>query len=392
MAAGGSNELTIEATDSAGNRVLTYDGEKTLPFSGLSDALSGTEPTIEGSDTMVATVTFASGVTNGTSTTLVAYKAETTTVHVTDGNITSDTGDGYGLALTVNPAAASELYYITKPGTTTAGNSSTWSVQRRDPYRNLVLAGDLTVNLASNSTGLNKAFRLTPEGAGVESLTISNGTSGKGFYYYDEKAGDWTITAASDGLDSASHVVTINPGAVAKLAYTAHPAGSIEAGEETTAFTVRRQDTYGNDITTGGALVVNLASASDGGAKEFRAASGGESVTTVTIADATSGVNFYYYDENAGTWNITASSDGLISAVHALTVTPGTASYLNVTGSNAIMTAGTTQELTITAHDQYHNIATGYDGNRSLTFPGLWPQTAAIHPPSKERTSAPLLP
>ena len=48
----------------------------------------------------------------------------------------------------------------------------------------------------------------------------------------------------------------------------------------------------------------------------------------------------------------------------------GIATYLSISG-NSTMTAGTTNELTITAYDSNNRVATGYNGNYGLIFSGL---------------------
>ena len=68
-------------------------------------------------------------------------------------------------------------------------------------------------------------------------------------------------------------------------------------------------------------------------------------------------------------------SDGAIDSYGSpaydldLTVNPASASRLEVTGS-ATMTAGASNELTITAKDRYGNTDTGYTGSKTLTFSG----------------------
>ncbi|KKK61722.1 hypothetical protein LCGC14_3011490, partial [marine sediment metagenome] len=77
--------------------------------------------------------------------------------------------------------------------------------------------------------------------------------------------------------------------------------------------------------------------------------------------------------------------DGTSNGTWNLTVDPGPASYLRVTGT-AAMTAGATNELTITAYDSLNNVATAYTGVKSLTFsgPGAAPDSTA---PTVEATA-----
>lgn len=126
-----------------------------------------------------------------------------------------------------------------------------------------------------------------------------------------------TIAGVTHGTTSFG---TLNEvlGAASQLVYTVAPS-SVTAGTETTVFTVQRQDQFTNPITSGN-TTVGLASTSDGVAKEFRATPGGAAVTEVTIADASSTADFYYYDEKVGKWTITASAASLTSAATDLLV------------------------------------------------------------------------
>src|SRR5208283_4065373 len=83
-------------------------------------------------------------------------------------------------------------------------------------------------------------------------------------------------------------------------------------------------------------------------------------------------------------------TDGTINATGhtlAVTVSPATANYLVVTGSSS-MTAGSTNSLTITAYDLYGNTATGYTGNKTLTFSGASVSANGNHPTATDDTSA----
>ena len=106
MAAGANNELTVTAYDTYDNVATGYDGSKSLTFSGPGNAPDGTVPTVEGVNIGSATsVNFTDGVSDSNAATLIAYKAETTAVDVTDGSINSAGDESYNLDLTVNPAA-----------------------------------------------------------------------------------------------------------------------------------------------------------------------------------------------------------------------------------------------------------------------------------------------
>ena len=81
----------------------------------------------------------------------------------------------------------------------------------------------------------------------------------------------------------------------------------IVAGTESTAFTVQAQDQDGNAMVMGNAVTVNLASDSSG-THHFAAEAAGAAVTTVTIPQGASSVNFYYTDYQPGAPTITVTA------------------------------------------------------------------------------------
>jgi len=74
-----------------------------------------------------------------------------------------------------------------------AGNWVKMTVHRKDYEDNAITRGDLIVKLDSSSTSSNAKFSLTEGGTTITELEIPNGSSSKDFWYYDDKAGTWTI-------------------------------------------------------------------------------------------------------------------------------------------------------------------------------------------------------
>jgi hypothetical protein len=121
---GASDRLTVTLVDAGGNTITSFTGDKTLTFSGLSTADDGTHPTVTDKTPSAVNVgsseliTFASGVSSAGGS-LVAYKAETKTLNVSDsGGLSSDpalsTG-GAGVSLTIaNAAPAPASYAVTR--------------------------------------------------------------------------------------------------------------------------------------------------------------------------------------------------------------------------------------------------------------------------------------
>ncbi|GAI25800.1 unnamed protein product, partial [marine sediment metagenome] len=90
---------------------------------------------------------------------------------------------------------------------------------------------------------------------------------------------------------------------------------------------------------------------------------------SITISD----LSFCNFTATSSTDNLELEVDNASTTVayddKTITINPGGASYLKVTGT-ATMTAGGSNELTITAYDLNDNVATGYTGSKSLTFSG----------------------
>ncbi|MFH1479102.1 MAG: YDG domain-containing protein, partial [Candidatus Omnitrophota bacterium] len=151
--AGASYEITITAYDRDGNFDSTYTGDKSLKFSGLSDAPNGTIPAIDGVDIhdgdnnlVYITINFADGE---TTVTLVAYKAETASLDVIDdGNeISSLNNIDYDLDLTVSPDIIDHLTITTEPVNTTYGEDITVIGEIRDQFDNLRDTDTATISI-----------------------------------------------------------------------------------------------------------------------------------------------------------------------------------------------------------------------------------------------------
>ena len=151
-----------------------------------------------------------------------------------------------------------------------------------------------------------------------------------------------------------------------KLVMT-NSAVSTLAGVSSSPITIQRQDAGGAAVTSDANFTVNLSSTSGSGL--FRDAGDAGTITTVTIPHGSSTATFLYQDTVAGMPTITAAFGSLTSGTQQETVTPGTATRLVVTGSGT-MTAGASQDLTLTAMDAYGNTDMAYTGSRNVTFSG----------------------
>jgi hypothetical protein len=143
---------------------------------------------------------------------------------------------------------------------------------------------------------------------------------------------------------------------------------------------VEIRDAQGNRVTSS-AAVVTLALQSGaggtlGGTLSATAVSGVATFSGVTLA-GTVGTNYVL--------RATATGLDLVDS-NNVTVTAGAASRLVVTGRDT-MTAGATQTITITARDANGNTATGYAGDKTLTFTGASAASTGETPTVSDKNS-----
>jgi len=176
--------------------------------------------------------------------------------------------------------------------------------------------------------------------------------------------------------------VTTTPPAT-KLVFSAPaPPWWMNAGTWVGPLTVQRQDASNNPVTSG-TTTVNLSTTSPHGKGKFSLTSGGSFITQLTIPDGSDKADFYYYDETAGTWTITASATGLTSATQSITVNPGTTTQFIITlpgetfesgkgnsGSPQVQTAGVSFQIRVRFCDTYNNVVNTWNGPYTLTFSG----------------------
>src|SRR5205085_2532440 len=128
------------------------------------------------------------------------------------------------------------------------------------------------------------------------------------------------------------------------------------AGVNSASITATLKDAFGNLATRGSDLVLTPASSSVGANKAFKT-TGGATQSTFTIAAGSSTVSFRYYDEAAGSYNLTLTNNGSLSNPGALSfsVDPAAADHIAVGGASS-STAGTeSANITATLKDAFGN-------------------------------------
>ncbi|MDD5432707.1 MAG: filamentous hemagglutinin N-terminal domain-containing protein [Candidatus Omnitrophica bacterium] len=205
MTAGGSQIITITAYDGNGNISTSYSGDKNLIFSGANSSPSPvTSPTAtnkSSSDTnfgSTTVVTFANGV---GSSTVKLYKAETASLAVTDGVI-STSQDAYKLSVVVSVGVKNQLVWATQPtqSVTSGTTLPAFSIEITDSYGNRTTDSD---NIAiTASSGLLNGSTMK---SAVNGLATFNNVS-------VFTAGNITLKGTASGLTStaSSNLVTVN--------------------------------------------------------------------------------------------------------------------------------------------------------------------------------------
>lgn len=187
---------------------------------------------------------------------LIAYKAETATLNVTDGTKSSTSVTGNGLALTVNAAAANKLAFTTQPGGGTGGTA--WTTQPvvtvQDQFGNTMATDTSTVTVAiANNAGPGGVLSGTLTKAAVAGVADFSLNASK--LSIDKIGTGYTLTATDSTLASAtSNPFNVTLGAAAKLGFTTQPADTI-AGVTMASVVVQIQDAGGNAVSQSGTAI-----------------------------------------------------------------------------------------------------------------------------------------
>ncbi len=340
--AGRQFNVTVDAVDQYGNTATSYGGNKSVTFSGPSNAPDGSAPSYPTS----RSVSFSSGQ---TTVPVTLVDAQTTALAVSDGSIT-----GRSTSFTVSDAGAASLA-VSNPGSQTAGTAFSVTIKATDRYGNVAntFSGPQPLRFTGPSDSPNGTAPQYPS-----TVTFSGGTGQASITLY--AAQTTTLTASQGAAIGSSPSFTVSgTGQLASLVVTAP--GTVTAG---TSFGVDLSagDPYGNTITSySGSKAVTFSgpsNAPNGQAPSYPANvtfAAGSGTATVTLYDAQ---------------DVTLSaSQGALSGSAPLTVSSASATKLTV-GNPGTQTAGTPFPVTVTVFDQYGNTATGYAGSKALTFSG----------------------
>jgi hypothetical protein len=345
--AGTTQNVTITAKDAVGNTATSYTGDKSITFSGANSSTNPvTAPTVtDKNGSAVAfgtatTITFTNGVAtvsgsnNGV---MTLYRAESATVSVTDGTISSTGADR--LSVTVSAAVMNKFAInLTSPQTNGITFTGTNTITAQDAYGNTrtdfsASANNVTISANSPLTGTVSGLTGGDKLTGSEfSSGVANLTSSGLKYTGNAATGTFTATATTGGYTGTSGSVVINAGTATSIA--------INAGNNQTAI-------VGTAVSVNPSVIVKDVSNNpvSGVSVTFAVASGGGSITGENASTNASGiatVGSWTLGTTAGANTLTATSTGLTGSPVTFTATgtAGTIYYLTAAGAGSAQTPG----------------------------------------------------
>ncbi len=333
-------ELTANGSTFALNQLVLDNGTADTILSTVFDTQlainSGATISIASNDFTNATI-MASGNANTTINLSNNYWGTTNTTQIAAKITTSGATVQTQPILTLAPATA---LVITAPVAATAGNPVSITVTAENQSHNAVASYTGTVHFSSTDVqAVLPADATLVSGVGVFSVTLKT-------------AGSQTLTAmdtGSSGLIAISGAINVSPATASKFAAVGIPA-SIAAGTPV-SMTLTAQDQYGNTVA-GYTGTVHFSS-SDGQA------------ALPANATLTDGVGIFSVTlKTAGSQSLTATDTGnaTINGTSTITVFASAATHYSISGAPATAAPGAAASFTVTAVDQFGNIANGYSG------------------------------
>ncbi len=209
------------------------------------------------------------------------------------------------------------------------------------PSTSTITAGTTRSYIATGSDGLGNSWPIT--NIVVWGIDSGAGGSWNGATYTSDNAGNWTVTATLGGIYGTA-TLTVNHASATSI--TVAPTTATLTSGQSQAYTATAHDAYGNTWDVTSSATWSVVQAGDGG-------SWVQSTGT-------------YTSSKSGTWTVRTTL-GAVSGTSSLTVNPGVASSLTVSGFSNPTTAGSSHTFMVTAKDSYGNTATSYTGTVQFT-------------------------
>lgn len=391
---------TLTAQDAYGNTVTSFEASANHVTIAAVAPLTGTVTGLSGTNVLTSADDFTSGVADLTALGMT-YSGNATTGTFT---ATAATGGYTGTsgAVAFNAGSATK-FVITGNTTQTAGASQDITITAKDAAGNTATGYTGNMSLIFSGASSSSAPVTAPtirdmSGTAVPFGTattitfisgiamVSGGTNGVMTLYKSETA-DIVATEGSittTGADRLSVVVsTAGMNKFALTLATPQVCGTAFTGTNT----LTAQDAYGNTVTSFEASDNNVTIAANAPLTgSISGLSGTFKLTSVAdftdgVADLTALGITYTGNADTGTFTATSATGGYTGTSGSLVINVGLAVRFVITGNTA-QTAGSSQSITITAKDIGGNTATGYIGDKSLTFSGAGSSTNPVTAPT----------
>ncbi len=311
----------------------------------------------QGGTTPITSVTIPAGTSSAT-----FYYGDTTAGHPTLTAATTGLTSGTQ-SETVNPGPLS-TFALSTPGPT-AGTSFTETITATDAFGNPITSftGPQTLAFSGPASSPNNTAPSYPA-----NVTFTNGAGTATITLYD--AQNTALTVAAGAISGTSATFSVNPAATTKFALPTP--SSVTAGSQFTE-NISATDLYGNVASNyNGNQCITFsgpASSPGGNAPRYpgRGGGGGRCTTGVSQVNFNNGAGtaaITLYD--AQTTTLTATQGTLTGSTGSFTVAGGSPASLAVSNPGT-QAAGTAFSVTVTATDNYGNLASG---TQNVTFSG----------------------
>ena len=256
----------------------------------------------------------------------------------------------------------------------TAGDLVAYTVTRTDQYDNQIIGGSIAVALSISPTTTPGVFYSSNSTSSsvITSVAIDVGNASAQFWYYNEAAGSYQVTAQSGAVIGYDDIV-INPAVIAKFTIndrtSMNPASRVQ-------YTVVRKDMFDNLVTTGDVTAYLYADPSGAATAFYDAAINGNGITSVVISNGQSSQSAWYYEEASGNHTITTSDNatapdgvvGIIDATDVISVqtATGTRFMFEPEPNPQTLAAGASSLVTMQVQDDFGNIDTNYQNDVTL--------------------------
>jgi hypothetical protein len=317
-AAGTSELLTVEAVDTGGTILSSYNG--TVDF-------SSTDPNLQG---LPSSYYFSNTAIESFSITFETTGTQTITAQDFDNRMSSSSGPVF------ITAGSFDKFGFIGLQSDVAGTTQSFTVEAEDAYGNEVSNFSQIVSFSStdpNATGLPPTYTFsTPS----EILSIDFKT-----------AGTQSITATDGGVTSSSNPVSITAGPFAKFGFIGL---SNEAAGTTQSFTVEAEDTFGNEVSSFTSATV-----------EFSSSDPNAIIPSSTFLFSSPSAVLPIDFRTAGTQTVYAADGTVTSSSNPVTITAGSFDKFGFIGLQSTV-AGITQSFTVEAEDTYGNEVSSFSG------------------------------